>query len=184
MKIDERWIRERLPEDCRGASLDVFRGYYTDGLRVMAEGERGGPDIEVYRAEDEEDLRYWQLEQVCGFAGKTDPPGTWRWYRHHAENGKWMYVERRSYDYNAIEDSRLPDFERLLRNMRYGFPPERWERKVREYVALMNCWYSTPHWDYDREALRFVEISDSKEHDDHNNVVEEPRPGSVIKVID
>ena len=74
--------------------------------------------------------------------------------------------------------------EHLLRNMRYGFPPERWERKVREYVALMNCWYSRPHWDYDREALRFVEISDSKEHDDHNNVVEEPRPGSVIKVID
>ena len=48
----------------------------------------------------------------------------------------------------------------------------------------MNCWYSRPHWDYDREALRFVVISDSKEHDDHNNVVEEPRPGSVIKVID
>ncbi len=30
----------------------------------------------------------------------------------------------------------------------------------------------------------FVEISDSREHDDHDNIVEEPRPGSIIKMID
>ncbi|MBQ2592471.1 MAG: formylglycine-generating enzyme family protein [Candidatus Riflebacteria bacterium] len=48
----------------------------------------------------------------------------------------------------------------------------------------MNYWYSKPHWDYDREKLCFIEISDSKEHDEHSNPIDEPRPGSVIKVVD
>ena len=37
-----------------------------------------------------------------------------------------------------------------------------------------------PHWDYDRNKLRFIEISDSKEHD--GDGIEEPRPGSVIGI--
>ena len=89
-----------------------------------------------------------------------------------------------TYDYNAIEDSRLPGFERHLRNMHYHFPKDRWEKKVREYIGLMNFWYKTPHWDYDRELLRFVEISDSKEFDSREDPVEEPRPGSIVEVVD
>ena len=48
----------------------------------------------------------------------------------------------------------------------------------------MNFWYTKPHWDYDRENLCFIEISDSREYDDHGNIVEEPRPGSIISIID
>ena len=184
MKIDEKWIRARLPEDCRDEKLDHFACEYLDGLTVMREGERGGPDVVVYEAEDEEDLRYWQLEQVCRFAGKADHSKTWRWYRAYAENGQWYYTERCRYDYNAIEDARLAGFESFLRNLHYGFPPERWEQKVREYVSLMNYWYTEPHWDYDREKLCFIEISDSREHDSQTDMVEEPRPGSVIRVTD
>ena len=58
------------------------------------------------------------------------------------------------------------------------------EEKVKEYTSLMNFWYEEPHWDYDRKNLCFIEISDSKEHDDHSDIVEEPRPGSVIQIID
>ena len=36
----------------------------------------------------------------------------------------------------------------------------------------------------DREKLCFTEISDSREHDNQADVVEEPRPGSVIRIID
>ena len=184
MKLDEKWIRAHLPKEFENESLDYFAGEYLDGLNVMSEGERGGPDTVIYRAKDEEDLRWWQLERICFFIGKPDKSKVWRWYRHHAENGCWTYIERRHYDYNAIEDSRLPGFECCLRNMRFGFPSDRWKEKVRYYVGLMNYWYTTPHWDYDQENLCFVEISDSKEHDDHNNIVEEPRPGSIIKIID
>ena len=117
----------------------------------MHEGERGGDDIVVYLAKDEDDLRWWQLEQVCRCIHEPDPPAQkiWRFYRDHAEDGKWMYTERKNYDYNAIEDPRLYGFECFLRVLRYGFPPDRWEGNVQEHIALMNYWYQKPHWDYD-----------------------------------
>ena len=184
MQLDETWIRAHLPEDVRDEEIDVFSGLYLDGLKVMSYGERGGPDKLLFEAKSEEDLKWWQLETICHFVGKAGGTGTWRWYRHHAENGRWLYVERKHYDYDAIEDPRLPGFESFLRNLKYGFPAEMWEERVRKYVGLMNFWYAVPHWDYDREALRFIEISDSREHDDHENIIEEPRPGSVIRVVD
>ena len=184
MRLDEKWIRAHLPADCAGDSIDVFSRYYLDGLTVMSEGERGEPDSVVYRAKSEEDLRYWQFDIICCFVGKADHSKIWRYYRDHAEDGKWFYIERRHYDYNAIEDPRLPGFESYLRNLKCGFPPDRWEMKVQEHIRLMNFWYSTPHWDYDREKLCFIEISDSREHDDRNDKTDEPRPGSIIKIID
>ena len=185
MKIYEDWILAHLPEDLPDQNIDFFDGYYLDGLNVMAEGERGGPDTLVYAAKDEEDLRYWQLAVVCKYVkdGRPREEKVWRYYRDHAENGHWLYVEHRRYDYNAIDDARLYGFECFLRNLKAGFPPDRWERKVEKYVGLMNYWYDVPHWDYDRERLCFVEISDSKEHDGGDHI-EEPRPGSVIRVVD
>ena len=184
MELDEKWIRAHLPEECAGEPIDVFSGFYLDGLRVMSEGERGDPDEVSYEAKDEEDLRWWQLEQICHFVGKADNTRIWRWYRDHAENGQWFYIERRHYDYNAIEDARLPGFERFLRNLKYGVPSNQWEKRVQEYVGLMNRWYLIPHWDYDRENLRFIEISDSKEYHSDNDKTEEPKPNSIIKIID
>ena len=66
--------------------------------------------------------------------------------------------------------------------LNYAFPPEYWEKRVREHIRLMNYWYKEPHWDYDRRKLCFIEISDSKEND--GDGIEEPRPGSVIRTID
>ena len=43
MQLDEKWIREHLPEDCAADEIDVFSGYYLAGLTVMSEGERGPP---------------------------------------------------------------------------------------------------------------------------------------------
>lgn len=185
MKIYENWIREHLPNELANEPIDSFRGEYLDGLTVMQEGERGGDDVVVFQADSEEELRYWQLETVCRFIKEKNPPERkiWRYYREYAENGQWFYTERRKYDYNAIEDSRLRGFESFLRILKFGFPKERWEEKVGEYVHLMNYWYTIPHWDYDRNKLCFIEISDSKEHE-RKNGIEEPRPGSVIRVID
>ena len=184
VQLDEKWIRAHLPEDVRDEDIDVFSGLYLDGLKVMSYGERGNPDEVHYEAKNEEDLRWWQLETICHFVGKADMTRTWRWYRDHAENDHWLYIERKHYDYNAIEDSRLPGFENFLRNLKYGFPAEEWEKRVQRYVDLMNYWYVIPHWDYDREKLCFIEISESREHDDHMNIIEEPRPGSIIKIVD
>ncbi len=184
MRPDEKWIRAHLPKELADRPIDCFSAEYLDGLTVMREGERGGDDVVVYRAENEEDLRRWQLEHVCRFIREPDPLArkVWRYYRHHAEDGRWFYIEHRNYDYNAIEDPRLYGFERFLRALRYGFPPDRRERKVSEHVHLMNYWYKDPHRDYDRKELRFIEISDSKEHD--GDGIEEPREGSVIGTVD
>ena len=184
MRIDEPWIRAHLPPECAGQPIDFFSGEYLDGLTVMHEGERGGADVVIYQAKDEEDLRWWQLEQVCCFIQVKDPPPrkTWRYIRDHAEDGHWLYRERRQYDYNAIEDARLYGFEHFLRLLHFAFPPEWWEDRVQAHIRLMNGWYKRPHWDYDREKLCFIEISDSKEHD--GDGIEEPRPGSVLGFLD
>ncbi len=184
MKLDEAWIRAHLPESCAGQPIDCFSGEYLDGLTVMQAGERGGDDVAVYRARDQEDLRWWQLKQVCRFIHEKDPPPrkTWRYLRDHAEEGRWFYRERRHYDYDAIEDPRLYGFESFLRILHFAFPPDRWEEEVRDHVRLMNYWYKVPHWDYDREKLCFVEIGGSREHD--GDGVEEPRPGSVLGFVE
>lgn len=44
MKTDKKWIRAHLPPDCADEPIDVFSGYYLDGLTVMSEGERGDLD--------------------------------------------------------------------------------------------------------------------------------------------
>ncbi|MBO7603319.1 MAG: hypothetical protein J6S97_02775 [Bacteroidales bacterium] len=41
----------------------------------MAEGERGGQDVVVYKAKDYEDLRWWQLEVICSSIGTPNPTG-------------------------------------------------------------------------------------------------------------
>ena len=184
MKIDETWIRAHLPEDCREDELPSFSGLYLKGLKVMSYGERGNPDQVVYLAENKEDLRRWQLDYVCHYVGKTNQSGIWRWYRHHAENGQWYYIEHRHYDYNAIQDSRLPGFERYLQNVNYAFPEAYWKQKVLEYTGLMNRWYLIPHWGYDYEHLRFIEISDSKEYHSDSDHSEEPNPGTIIQLMD
>ena len=184
MKLDEEWLREHLPEDCRDEDIDVFSGMYLDGLKVMAEGERGEPDRLVFEAKDEEDLKWWQLDQICHFVGKSDRSVTWRWYRDHAEDGQWYYIEHRHYDYNAIDDPRLPGFERYLRNVKYAFTEDYFEEKVEEYTGLMNRWYLVPHWGYDRESLRFIEISDSREYKSDSDKSDEVIPETIIKTVD
>ena len=186
MKIYEDWIRARLPEELADQPIDFFRCEYLNGLTVMQEGDRGGPDVVVFEAKNEEELKYWQLEHVCRFIREKKPreKKIWRYYRDHVENGKWFYIEHRHYDYNAIEDPRLYGFECFLRNLKAGFPPELWEQRVKTHVFLMNYWYKTPHWDYDRKNLCFIEISDAKEHEGGKEYIEEPRPGSIIKIVD
>ncbi len=187
------WIKRHLPSSIPDERIEAafnFCGYYQDGLTIMAYGERGGPDIVVYEAEDEQDLCLWQFKQICyriagdlelANRGKND--SKWRWLRDHAENGRWMYIERRDYVYNTIEDSRLDTFEVYLRLLEPVLPAKEWEECVDEYVGLMNRWFKKDHWGYDRKALRFVEISDSKEYASDRDDTEEPQPDQIIKVI-
>ena len=50
----------------------------------------------------------------------------------------WGSVEHRRFDCSAIEDVRLCGFERLLRRLKHGFPPEGFEAQNQKRVALMN----------------------------------------------
>ena len=191
MKVYEEFIRSHLPKELADRPLDMFDYYFMDGLNVMTEGERGGPDQIIYKAKSEEDLMFWQFGRACELIGswpsfekRMGYPKRWRYYRHHAEKNRWLYTEYKKYDYKAIEDSRLEGFEKYLALTKLGFPKDRWENEVKHYLHLMNYWYLEPHWGYDKEKLCFIEISDSKEHDEHSNPIDEPRPGSIISVFD
>lgn len=107
MKIYESWIRAHLPKELADEPIDFFDCEYLDGLTVMQEGERGGEDVVVFRADSEEELRYWQFEHVCRFIKDKNPKPKkiWRYYREYAEDNKWFYVEHRNFDYNAIYGS-------------------------------------------------------------------------------
>lgn len=183
---DKEWIRSHLPEDIADQPVDFFTGMYLEGLTVKHCGERGEPDWTVLTAQNEDDLRYWQLENVCRFIKEKNPPvpKTWRYCRDYAKDGRWYYIEHRRYDYNTIEDSRLYGFERFLRNLRPSLPPERWEQRVLECVGLMNRWFKIPHWDYDRDNLHFVEISSSRPYRSDSDDTEEPAPDSISQLID
>ena len=39
MRIDEKWIRQHLPEELSDQPIDCFSASYLDGLTVMHEGE-------------------------------------------------------------------------------------------------------------------------------------------------
>ena len=181
MKLDEKWIRAHLPEDCKDESINCFSGLYLDGLKVMSKGERGDPDTVRYEAKDEEDLKWWQLDVICGFVGKADKSKTWRWYRDYAKHG---YIEHRHYDYDAIEDPRLPGFERYLRNIKHAFPEEYFRKKVEEYTGLMNRWFPIPHWGYDFEKLCFIEISHSREYCSDFDKSDAIQPENITQVVD
>ena len=62
---DKEWIRSHLPEDIADQQVDFFTGMYLEGLTVKHFGELGEPDRTVFTAQNEDDLRYWQLENVC-----------------------------------------------------------------------------------------------------------------------
>ena len=190
MHVDWTWIRSHLPREFADRDIGFFGGYYLDGRNVMLEGERGESDTLEYAARDDEDLRLWQFDHVCELLSyalelehRTENAKKWRYVRVRAENGKWLYAERRSYIYNAIEDTRLAAFERYLRLIHPVYSPEHFEERVQAHVRLLNRWYRTPHWDFDRNALCFVEVSDAKEYGGDADDTEEPRTGSVIQML-
>ena len=191
LKVNKKWIREHLPEDITDEDIDDlldFRNYYVDGLKILCNGDRN-IFYEEYEAKDEEDLRFWAFKKCCEEIGEAEEmyargknARKWRYSMDHVENGRWMYRERKKYQYNAIEDTRLASFETYLALAKNGLPEELWEKEVKDRVHYMNVRFIAPHWDYDRKKLQFVEISDSKEYySEEFKTVGEPTPAQIIR---
>ena len=185
------WTLAHLPQGIPKAALDkaVQSGdwSYFDGLNVMELNDRG-PALTVYQATDEEDLKLWWFQHLSKdismqweLLARKENNQKWRYLRAKVENGRWLYIEQKKYRYNAIEDTRLDWFEKHLMMLKPVFPLADWNKKVEEYIRLMNTWFKNPHWDYDRDRLCFIEISDAKEH--NTDGIEEPRPGSIIRIV-
>ena len=49
---------------------------------------------------------------------------------------------------------------------------------------MMNRWFLVPHWGYDYENLRFIEVSDSREYSRDSDKTEEIRPECIVRVVD
>ena len=186
------WIISRLPKDIPAdvisyvtREIDTCFGGYVSGLQVWAYGERG-PDELVYTAADEDDLKLWMFQNAASsiaqrmeLAGRAEEEKNWRYVRDHAEHGAWMYRENQQYRYNAIHDSRKYWMEYELRLLYPVFPKARWLQRVEYYELCMNKWFPVKHWSYDRRALCFREVSDSKEIDTYG--VQQPAEGTILK---
>lgn len=194
LKVDKKWIRDHLPEEIPDRTVNRvtrFTDYYRDGLKVFSNGDRA-VFYEEYEAKDEEDLLLWAYKECCEEIAYAMEVNTreeniakWRYSMDHVENDEWMYVERKEYVYNTIEDTRLESFEQYLRLVKNGLPQKHWEKEVRKHIKLMNHGFTAPHWDYDKEKMIFVEISDSKPYfTKKNKATGEPTPAQIIGFCD
>ena len=187
--VDQMWIQSHLPDHIPAALISKcsnFQSYYTEGLKIICEGDRGGFS-EVYEAKDDEDLKLWAFMHVCRDIGmslelkeRARNNSKWRYIRSHVQNGDWMYFENDSYVYNTIEDTRLYWFEEYLRLIKPVLPSARFNDEVKRHISLMNRWYKKAHWGYDFDNLAFIEISDSKPYKSDYDDSEEPSPEQII----
>lgn len=190
LKVDKKWIREHLPKEISDRTINSaarFTDYYRDGLKIFCNGDRA-IFYEEYEAKDEEDLLLWAYKECCEEISyaieinkRKENTLKWRYSMDHAEDDEWKYVERENYVYNTIEDTRLVSFEEYLRLVKNGLPKKDWEKEVRERVKLMNHGFKVKHWDYDKEKMCFIEISDSKPYFTRNHKdTGEPTPEQII----
>lgn len=66
---------------------------------------------------------------------------------------------------NNNYDSRKYWFEYVIGNLAKVFEGRVVEKVILQYTGYMNRWFDDEHWQFDREKMEFVEVSDSKEHD-------------------
>lgn len=189
MTLDQylAWVVEQLPKDIPSEivrkSLNMWG--YVSGLQFWNYGERG-PDTVAFTASDENELKHWIYDEVSRNIAsnielhkREEEEKLWRYIRERVEDGHWLYRENKDYIYNAIHDFRKYLFEYHLSLLKRVLSEEDVNSKITEYELLLNKWFTEKHWAFDREQFRFVEISDSKEHDTYG--IEEPREGSIIE---
>lgn len=182
------WTKERLPDDIpekaiKKASFNIS-WYRIDGTKVIELGDRGRITV-AYQAEDENDLKIWCAKKVCEAVAsewelfdRNNNLKKWRFIDEYEENNV-IYYENKHYQYNAIYNARLDSFEKYLILIKPFISAQDWENEVNHRISLINLWFNTPHWNYDKKAMRFIEISDSKEHNSDDTEI--PAPDSVIK---
>lgn len=65
---------------------------------------------------------------------------------------------------------------------------EKWLREhlpgFERYTGLMNRWFLEPHWAYDEEKFRFIEISDSREYRSDSDKTDAVTQDNVIGLVD
>lgn len=184
-----QWIRAHLSNQVPDAVLTEalrFEGMYRTGRKIFTVNPDGGEDFLEFASDSEEDLRLFEFDlaaetaaQAMALYTRDQDRKQWRWDRDHAEHGRWMYIERKAYVYDAVFDERLAWFEKYLCLIRDAVNPVWFEKKVQDCTGLLNRSYAIPHWLYDRKKQKFFEISHSREMDIYGR--EEPSPDSIIK---
>lgn len=180
------WILEKLPHDI---SAEIVQksfniGGYVSGLQFWSYEDRG-PAKAVFTASDEDELKRWLYDKVSRniaynveLYNRKNEEKRWRYVRKGVEEGHWMYRENTDYDYNAIHDTRKYWMEYHLFLLKRVLTEEEIGRRVADYEASLNLWFTDKHWSFDKEQWKFMEISASKEYD--TDGVEEPGKETII----
>ena len=183
------WVLEKLPKDIPSEIVRKILsiGGYVSGLQVWQYGERG-PDTVAFTASNENELKHWIFDMVSEniayeveLYNREKEEKLWRYVQERVEDGHWLYRENKDYIYNAIHDSRKYWMEYHLSLLKNVLSEEEVNKKIAYYESKLNMWFTEKHWSFDKEQFRFVEISNSKEHDTYG--IEEPREGSIISSL-
>lgn len=194
VSIYNDWVKTQLPDNI---SMDIiqeclpgekYKCYdYFIGLKYYIDGDYGKiPPYLAYEAKDEKDLKHRYFYNVTSCIStesellnrKNEEP-KWRYIRKFVKKDKYMYLENTNWQYNAIYDIRKYKFEYHLRLLKLVFSDNELNITIKEYEDLMNTWYKTPHWKFDNEKFKFIEISDSKEN--YGDGIEHPTADEIIK---
>ena len=139
------------------------------GYFYVTEGDRGELFLQC-ASHNLEDMRWYIMKRILThigrqleLKGRKIEEKNWR-YPRNFKNGELTFEENENWIYNAVHDSRKFCFEYVIASLAKLFEAERVYNCALEYLNFMNKCFESPHWDFDRKKMCFVEISDSREH--------------------
>ncbi|MBQ3668020.1 MAG: hypothetical protein II920_02215 [Clostridia bacterium] len=159
-------MKARLPEDIREKYIRMasLGDYYEERNQFeIVLMDRGQP-VWGKTFANREEMYLWYFEEACeNIADRIEQENfrqnslKWRYELIFPKIGEGVLVERGSYVYNAVEDTRLVTYETTLRLLKPVLSPYAWHERIRKYLSYLNG-REFQHWAYDEEAQRFTEI--------------------------
>lgn len=122
-----------------------------EGYYYVAEGDRGELEV-LWKSFEKDKIQIYLMKNILRDVGQSMELKNRDTYKD-------------TYKYHVRYDSRKWWFEYMLNGLVKVFGLEKVNHIIDDYTESMNHWFHEKHWDFDREKLMFVEISDALEYD-------------------
>ena len=157
----------------KGSPYDYMNGYTkSGGYYYVIAGDRGHWTL-IYQTESYEEAWNERLRRLadsiayqCTVKNKDSIEQQhrhlWRYYqifdRREANRIYYRDVENASWIYDTEYDYRKYWFEMALYIMKTTVSKETFDQEVVRYEKLLNRWFDSPFWAYDKDKMEFVTL--------------------------